>query len=75
MIFYDTRIGGARISICECNGDNNLYYVTEMGKDYRVTVPCEGTRKACIEYVIDRLTQHYNSELAKFVDSIIERSN
>ena len=74
MIFYDTRIGDTRVSINECNGDRELYYVTEMTKDFQVTVPCEGTRKACIEYVIDRLTQHYNRQLAEFVDYIIERS-
>lgn len=75
MIFYDTRIGDTRVSICECNGDRELYYVTEMTKDFEIKVPCEGTRKACIEYVIDRLTQHYNSQLAEFVNTIIERSN
>lgn len=75
MIFYDTKIGNTRVSICECNGDKELYYVTEMTEDYNISVPCEGTRKACIEYVIDRMTQFYNSQLAKFVDTIIERSN
>lgn len=75
MIFYDTRIGDTRVSICECNGDNELYYVTEMTKDFQINVPCEGTRKACIEYMIERLTQHYNSQLAEFVNNIIERSN
>lgn len=75
MIFYDTRIGNTRVSICECNGDRELYYVTEMSEDFQISVPCEGTRKACIEYVIERLTQHYNNQLAQFIDSIIERSN
>ena len=71
-MFFQTKLGNTQIGIIE---HENHYYVTEMQEDFHVYLVMSGTRKECIDYVIERLHRYYREVLTDFVVNIIEHED